>query len=154
LVALENNLDARVGGDPSTVGSSLGVYTGVAGESAAIAPGDDSVEVAVEEEGTARVTLARVDTTLIETGADLVGGHTTETAVSRVACGSIVNGDDNLQEDVGGRASSRGGTPSRDLSGGANGAGCALSQKTDCGGVSVPGEGITQLNGQRKHAIL
>ena len=107
------------------------------------------MEIAIEEEGTTRVTLAGVNTTFLETSADLVGGNASVTGVSGVAVSQIEDGDNDLQEAIRGRATSGGGAPSRDYGGGASGAGSSLSQKADGGGAGVPGEGVTQLMGKK-----
>jgi hypothetical protein len=142
LVLQPNKLDTRVGGDPIAVGSGLSVNTGVSWVSAAIAPRDNTVEVSAEVEGTARVTLARVNTTLFESSADLVGGNSSEAGVSIVAGSSVEDGDDDLQEDIRSESTSGGGAPARDLGSGADGRGGALGQEADGGGVGIPSEGV------------
>jgi hypothetical protein len=103
------------------------------------------VEVAIEVEGTTRVTLAGVNTTLLHTSADLAGGHATVTGVSGVAVSQIEDGDNDLQEDIRGRATSGGGAPSRDFSGGASGASSTLGQKANSCGVGVKDERVSNL---------
>jgi hypothetical protein len=103
------------------------------------------VEVAIEEERTTRVTLAGVNTTLLDTSADLADGHATIAGVSSIAISQIEDGDDDLQEDIRGEATSGGGTPSRDYGGGASGAGSALGQKANSGGVGVEDERVSDL---------
>jgi len=145
FLVLASNLDTGVSGDPIAVERSISVDTGVAGVGTSVAPGDNTVKVSVKVERATRVTLARVDTTLSKTSADHAREDSTKTGVVTVASGSVVDGDDDLQEDIRSGASSGGGAPSRDFSCGSNGAGGALSEKGDGGGVSVPGEGVRQL---------
>jgi len=82
-----HNLSTSDLGDPIAVGRDLSVDSRVVRVSAANTPGDDAEDLSVPVEGTAGVTLARVDTTLRETSADLVGGNASEAGVAVVAVG-------------------------------------------------------------------
>jgi hypothetical protein len=95
-----NNLCTSDLGDPIAVSRDLGVDTGIAGESAANTPGDNSEDFTVHVQGATRVTLAGVDTTLFETSADLVGRNSSEARVAAVAFRLADNGNINLEEDV------------------------------------------------------
>jgi len=86
--------------DPIAVGGSFGVDTRVARVGTTVAPRDYPVKIALEVERAARVTLTRVDTTLIKTGADLTCWNSAKAAVGSVAGSSVVDGHVNLQEDV------------------------------------------------------
>ena len=107
-------------GDPVKEVRHLGVDTGESGKSAALTPGDDSVLdggfTSAGEEGTARVTLARVDAT--------VGGVTSAhhgridgwgcggTSVSKIAISIGNNWDVNTAKDVRNASAGAGGSPS------------------------------------------
>jgi len=104
------------------------------------------VEVSVDEKRAANVTCAKVDATLRETSADhaVVKGNE-QSGVVGLAGSSVEDGDDHLQEGFGRDAIEVGVAPSRDDGFGADGAGGALGQKVDGGGVGVPGESVGNL---------
>jgi hypothetical protein len=82
--------------DPIAVSGDLGVDTRVARGSTANSPGDDSEKLTVLVQGATRVTLAGVDTTLFQTGADLVGRNASVASVAAVAFGLADNGNIDL----------------------------------------------------------
>lgn len=129
--------------DPVNEGANVGVDAVESGTGAALTPGDNTDEGAVNDEGTTRVTLAGVLATLLEAGADHVLGDAA--TVGGVAGLAVHDGDGDLLELGGAAAALLEGTPSGDDGLRASGGVGAGRGESDVGDAVALGDGVGEL---------